>query len=139
MAELARRAHSEFGEPAIIEDHPQTLMGHPILATFWQTLWLLAGLVVGSSAAYFAAFAALPWLIHRLGLIPFLLLAPFLLFAALVIYTPLSILLAAAVKKALIGRYRPLRAPVWGSFYMRNWMVQQIVRLCNREQVLLRV
>jgi non-ribosomal peptide synthetase-like protein len=90
---------------------------------------LLAGLVVGSSAAYFAAFAALPWLIHRLGLSPFLLLGPFLLFAVLVIYTPLSILLAAAVKKALIGRYRSLRAPVWGGFYVRNWMVQQTVRI----------
>ncbi|MEN3334143.1 MAG: hypothetical protein V7641_3508 [Blastocatellia bacterium] len=129
VAELARRACAEFGVPTIIEDGPRTLQGHPVLATLWQTIWLLAGLVVGSSAAYFAAFAALPWLIHHLGLIPFLLLGPLLLFASLVIYTPVSILLAAGVKKALIGRYRPLRAPVWGSFYVRNWMVQQTVRI----------
>jgi non-ribosomal peptide synthetase-like protein len=129
VAELARRARAEFGAPTIIEEDTERLQGHPVLATIWQTIWLLAGLVVGSSAAYFAAFGALPWLIHRLGLIPFLLLGPFLLFAGLVIYTPVSILLAASVKKALIGRYRPLRVPVWGSFYVRNWMVQQTVRI----------
>src|SRR6185369_1879975 len=67
--------------------------------------------------------------IRRLGLIPFLVLGPFLLFAGLILYTPLAILLVTAVKRALIGRYRPLRAPVWGSFYVRNWMVQQTVRL----------
>jgi non-ribosomal peptide synthetase-like protein len=129
VAGLARRARAAVGAQAVNADESESSQGHPVIATIWQTLWLLLGLVIGSAAAYFAAFAALPWLIQRLGLIPFLLLGPFLLFAGLVIYTPLSVLLSAAVKKALIGRYRPLRAPVWGSFYVRNWMVQQTVRI----------
>ncbi len=128
IAELARRARLEAGEYVVAEDDAEPLQGHPALATVWQTLWLLAGLVIGSSAAYFAAFDALPWLIHTFGLIPFLLFSPFLFLGALVIYTPLSVLLATAVKRLLIGHYRPLRAPVWGSFYVRNWMVQQTVR-----------
>jgi non-ribosomal peptide synthetase-like protein len=37
--------------------------------------------------------------------------------------------LAVAVKKVLIGRYRPRRAPIWGSFFVRNWMVQRVVAL----------
>ncbi|HKP11815.1 MAG TPA: non-ribosomal peptide synthetase, partial [Blastocatellia bacterium] len=114
VAELARRARLGAGEQAVVEDEPEPLRGHPIAATVWQTLWLLAGLIIGSSAAYFAAFDALPWLIQGLGLIPFFLLSPFLFLGALVIYTPLSVLLATAIKRALIGRYRPLRAPVWG-------------------------
>jgi non-ribosomal peptide synthetase-like protein len=129
IAELARRASADFTKPAILKEDLSALQGHPILATICQTIWLLGGLVVGSSAAYFAAFSVLPRLIQRLGLIPFLLLGPFLFFAGLVIYTPVAILLAAGIKKALIGRYRPLRAPVWGSFYVRNWMVQQTVRI----------
>jgi len=126
---LARRAGADFHTPTILEEKPSTLQGHPVLATLCQSIWLLLGLVSGSSAAYYAAFNVLPRLIQRLGLIPFLLLGPFLLFAAIVIYTPVSIFLAVAVKKTLIGRYRPLRAPVWGSFYVRNWMVQQTLRI----------
>ena len=34
-----------------------------------------------------------------------------------------------AVKRLLIGRYRAMRAPVWGGFYLRNWVVQQSVRM----------
>ncbi|HKQ06443.1 MAG TPA: amino acid adenylation domain-containing protein [Blastocatellia bacterium] len=126
---LALRAGFAFQPPAMIEERNEAAQGRPILATVCQVAWLLAGLVGGSSAAYFVASDVLPGLIRRLGLIPFLVLGPFLLFAGLIVYTPLAILLATAVKRALIGRYRPLRAPVWGSFYVRNWMVQQTLRI----------
>jgi non-ribosomal peptide synthetase-like protein len=129
VAELARLARIEVAENATIEDEPVRLQGHPGLATIWQTAYLLVALVITSSAAYFAAFDALPWLIHQLGLVPFLLLSPILFFAGLVVYTPVSVALATTVKWLLIGRYRPRRAPVWGSFYVRNWMVQQTVRI----------
>ena len=71
----------------------------------------------------------MPFLIHKLGLIEFILSAPILLLAILTIYTPAAVMLAVLIKKVLIGRYRALRAPVWGSFYVRNWMVQQTVRI----------
>ena len=103
--------------------------GNPMLATSVQILWILVGLILGSSLAYVAAFEAMPALMRSLNLVPFLLLSPFLLFASLIAYTPFAIVLAVLVKRLLIGRYHPLRAPVWGSFYVRNWMVQQTVRL----------
>jgi len=129
IAELAKRVHADVGAAAAVEDELQPDPGTPLLATAMQIIWLLSGLVLGSSVAYFAAFDASPWLIRYLGMIPFILLAPFLLFTALVIYTPLAMLLVALVKSVLIGRYRPQRAPVWGSFYVRHWMVQQAARI----------
>lgn len=129
VAELAKRAHVTISIEPDLTQAPERAEGRPLLATLVQSLWLLFGVVVVSAAAYFAAFDVLPFLLRRLGLIPFLLLGPLLLVAGFVIYTPLAVLLAAGVKKILIGRYRPLREPVWGSFYVRNWMVQQVVRL----------
>jgi non-ribosomal peptide synthetase-like protein len=103
--------------------------GRPVPATFVQAAWLLAGVILGSSIAYFAVFDVIPRLIRDLGLIPFLLLAPILFITGLVIYVPVSVTALALIKRALVGRYRPLRAPVWGSFYVRNWMVQQAAHI----------
>ena len=103
--------------------------GRPYLATAIQSAWLLLGLLVGAATAYAVGFHVLPFLVRGLGLLPFILLAPLLAFSASVASTPLAVALAVLVKRLLIGRYRPLRAPVWGSFYVRNWMVQQAVRL----------
>jgi non-ribosomal peptide synthetase-like protein len=71
----------------------------------------------------------MPFVIRSLGLIPLLLLSPLFLVGAIVVYTPCAVLLTVLVKRLLIGRYRALRAPVWGSFYVRNWMVQTTVRI----------
>jgi non-ribosomal peptide synthetase-like protein len=129
VAELAKRANADESVELEVEEESAQQAGHPLLATSVQIIWILIGLVLGSSAAYVAAFDAMPFLMRGLGLIPFLLLSPFLLFAALVVYTPVAVLLAVLIKKLLIGRYRPVRAPVWGSFYVRNWMVQQTARI----------
>lgn len=129
IAQLATRAHSETDVAQIVAADTHKPKGRPWLATLAQTLWLILELVIGATLAYFAAFDAIPWLIEKLGLIPFFLLSPVIVFAALLVYTPLATGLAVLVKKALIGAYRPLRAPAWGSFYVRNWIVQQVVRL----------
>jgi non-ribosomal peptide synthetase-like protein len=129
VAELAKRAQIDEGADEMFEDDPAQSTGHPFLATSVQIIWLLIGLVLGSLAAYLAAFHALPFLLRGVGLIPFLLLSPLLVFMSLVVYTPAALLNAVIMKRLLIGRYRPLRAPVWGSFYVRNWMVQQAVRI----------
>src|SRR5205823_5492684 len=78
---------------------------------------------------YLGAFRLLPYLTQTLGLIPLLLLAPVFYVVGLLVYTGVTVALAVLVKKVLIGRYRPRRAPVWGSFYVRNWMVVQVARL----------
>ena len=125
---LALRARSEEN---VVDDQRQAVLqrGKPILATALQTAWLLAGIVIGSVASYYAGFEVLPRLVNSLGLIPTLILAPFVLFAALAVYTPIAVLFSVLVKRVLIGQYRPLRAPVWGSFYVRNWMVQRALRI----------
>jgi non-ribosomal peptide synthetase-like protein len=129
VAGLAGRARAGVRAETIVEDESARPTGKPVLAASIQAMWLLVGLTMGSAVACFAALDVLPFLIRGMGLISFLLLWPVLLFAALVIYTPVAVLLAALLKKLLIGRYQPLRAPVWGSFYVRNWMVQQAVRI----------
>ncbi len=129
VAELSKRANADASVEVEVEEESAQPSGNPLLATSIQITWIFIGVFLVSSAAYVAAFDAMPALMRSLGLIPFLLLSPLLLFAALVAYTPVAILLAVLVKKLLIGRYRPLRAPVWGSFYVRNWMVQQTVRI----------
>lgn len=103
--------------------------GRPRLATGVQTLWLLKDLLIGSALLYFGTFHFLPGLVDGLGLVAAVLLAPLLGLAALALFVPLSVALAVSAKQSLIGRYRPLRAPVWGDFYVRNWIVQQTVRI----------
>jgi non-ribosomal peptide synthetase-like protein len=125
---LALRAR---GAESDIEDQSHAVLqrGNPIAATMLQTCWLLAGLIAGSASGYAIGFEVLPLLVNRLGLISTLILGPFIVFAALAVYTPIAVLFSVFVKRVLIGRYRPLRAPVWGSFYIRNWMVQKTVRI----------
>ena len=98
------------------------------LTTVVQILWLMLGLIVVSAASYIAVFDLLPLLVRTLGLIPFVLLSPMLFLLGLMVYTPLSVLLTALTKKILIGHYQPTRAVVWGSFYVRHWMVQTTAR-----------
>lgn len=129
IAGLAARAHAEAEVAQIAVDDNARPTGRPVLATLVQTMWLLAELIVGASTAYFVAFDALPFLLYQLGLIPFFLLSPLLIFAGLMLYTPLAAGFAVLVKRLLIGRYETVRAPAWGSFYVRNWIVQQAVRL----------
>lgn len=129
IAELAKRAHAEVSAAQVFEDEPFVEQGHPVLATIAQAAWLLLGLVLGSLATWALTFELLPRLVQSLGAIPFLLLSPLLLLLGISLYVPLSVLLVVLIKRILIGRYQPLRAPVWSSFYVRNWMVQQAASL----------
>lgn len=101
----------------------------PLLAMLVQPLWLAAEVAVAGWAAWVAAFRLLPLLWGSMGLLPFLLLAPLLALVATAAYVPLSILVAVMVKRALIGRYRAIRTPVWSGYFLRHWIVQQTARL----------
>lgn len=81
-----------------------------------QSLWLLLELSAFAGIAYWGVFALLQ---RQL----------FLLLLGMALYTPLTILAAILTKRVLIGRYTPRREPVWGSFYLRHWVVVQVVRL----------
>ena len=97
--------------------------------TIVQTLWLMASHLIASAATYLLAFALLPWLTRTLGLTRALLLLPVLAVASVIAYAPLAVLLAVIVKRACIGRYHAMTAPVWSSFYVRHWIVLAATRL----------
>ncbi|WP_395094490.1 amino acid adenylation domain-containing protein [Armatimonas sp.] len=94
-----------------------------------QSLWLLLELTLASFAAYGGFFELLPTLLQRLGLVQLILLTPPLLSLGLALYTPLAVFVAVLVKRLLIGKYTPRREPVWGDFYLRHWILVQVVRL----------
>lgn len=102
---------------------------HPILATALQALWILLEIWAGGLLAYLVAFQALPWLWSRLGLLGSLLLAPAITVFGAALYLPTTVALAVAAKRLLIGRYRAGRHPVWGSFFLRHWLVTRAARL----------
>ena len=68
-----------------------------------------------------------PWLVEVLGLIPLLLVSPFVALVLVVLYTPFALLFAVVSKCVFVGRYRAMRAPAWGRFYLRHWFVQRAV------------
>jgi non-ribosomal peptide synthetase-like protein len=123
---LAAKATPPQASPA--EPAPEAPRPSAALATIIQALWLLAIFSAAALVGYWSVFDGGPALVRSLGLIPSVLLTPVLFFAAFAVYAPFAVFAAVAVKRCLIGRYRPLRAPVWGSFYVRNWMVEQAVR-----------
>ncbi|HEY3788720.1 MAG TPA: AMP-binding protein, partial [Urbifossiella sp.] len=127
VAALAKRARPEISKETAVRSPRRT--GNPLLATFAQSLWLLFGLVLAGPVTYYAAYHGIPELTTELGLAPFVLATPIILYAALGLYAIGTVAFAVGVKKLLIGKYRPRREPVWGSFYVRNWMVTQAVRL----------
>lgn len=129
VAALAKRVSAAGALHPAIEKPADRPAGHPMLATAIQALCLTMVLVLGAPFAYLAVFHVLPWLLESLSLGLLLLLSPLFYFATSTAYTLSTVALAVAVKKLLIGRYRPMQAPVWGSFYVRNWLVQQTVRL----------
>ncbi|WP_414664043.1 non-ribosomal peptide synthetase [Horticoccus sp. 23ND18S-11] len=128
IAELAQRASDGAVAAPAPPEAARTQAGKPALATLLQTLWLAKGVVVGSVTAYVGAFLILPQVTPIVGVLPLVFFAPVVAALGLALYVPLSLLAAVRLKRLLIGRYVPLRAPVWGSFYVRNWIVQQAVK-----------
>jgi len=107
----------------------RTPLPRPALATAFQALWILIELWATGILAWLAAARLLPWAWDRLGLLGGLLLAPVLALVGAAMYLPAAVLVAALVKRLLIGRYRPGRFPVWGGFYLRHWLVVRAARL----------
>ena len=127
VRELAVRAGpAEAPAPPVTEE---TRLGSPVRVTLAQSAWLLMELLVASPIAYLVAFRLLPWVSGYVGLVPLLLLAVVVLLAgrALLALVPITILVLT--KRLLIGRYRPVRAPVWGAVFLRMWIVQNVARI----------
>jgi non-ribosomal peptide synthetase-like protein len=127
VAALAARASGGVPAQATL-DEPDRAPARVVLATLVQAAWLARGLLISSALAYVAVFHLLPYLASVLGATRLILLSPLLLALALALYVPLSVAMVVGLKRALIGRYRPLRANAWSGFYVRNWMVQQAAK-----------
>ena len=103
--------------------------GRPVLATLAQATWLLLGIMLLAPIAYVLSFDIFPAVVDVIGPDAVVLLAPLVFVAGVILYGLVTALLAVAAKRILIGTYRPTTAPVWGGFYVRNWIVQRCVRL----------
>ena len=128
VAALALQMRSWRPEPAPGREEHIRPAGNTFIAAIVQISWLLAASSLMSILAYLLVFEGMPWLVRGLGLISSILLSPLIISGVMVLYTPIAVLATAAVKRCLIGRYRPLRAPIWGGFYLRNWIVVQVAR-----------
>lgn len=102
---------------------------NPLLANLVQITWLSCELFAGAWLGWLMAFKIFPWLFGDLGLSGFVILLPLIAVASIALYLPSAVLFAVFVKQLLIGRYRPIRAPVWSSWYLRHWIVTQSCRL----------
>jgi non-ribosomal peptide synthetase-like protein len=134
LAKRARPASEQRGETADVPEADGTAGPRPgparlAAAGLVQTAFLLAGVVVTAPLVYAFTFHLFPSMVESLGAALFFALLPLLVTGTLFAYTVLTTALAVVMKKLLIGRYRPLRAPAWGSYYVRNWMVQRCVLL----------
>jgi non-ribosomal peptide synthetase-like protein len=129
VAGLCRRAEAYSSPSEPPRPVAREMRGRPMLVTALQSLWLAGMLSAVSAVLYVAVYLLLPWLLGLLGLWPLIVLSPLLMTIWFVVYTPVSLLVAAAIKRVLIGRYCEQRAPVWGNLYLRNWIVQRCVRI----------
>ncbi|HQR44940.1 MAG TPA: amino acid adenylation domain-containing protein, partial [Thermoanaerobaculia bacterium] len=132
VAEVARRAVTDAGPAAPTDAEAETPAREtvdPRPATLAQAGFLALGLLAASLLAGAVALTALPALLRALGLVPLVLLGPLLLLFAAHLWAPVAAALAVLAKRLLVGRYERGRAPVWGGLYVRNWMVQQVLKL----------
>ena len=108
---------------------PEQDVSIPRPAVLFQVAWLLKDLVAASLVSYVVLFHASPALAARLGASASVLLLPPLALLGLVLWAAFATAVAVQAKRRLIGRYEPMRAPVWGSFYLRHWVVQRTAGL----------
>lgn len=125
----AAAASTHLDERRAVTAHAAAPAHASIGSTLIQSLWLLAGHLLASAATYALAFVLLPWLTRHMRLTTCVLLLPPLALVGLALYSPVALFVAVALKRLLIGRYRPMTAPVWSHFYVRHWMVMAATRL----------
>ena len=101
----------------------------PALANLVQIAWLAGELVFGGWVSWWVAWELFPALFDRLDLVAFVLLTPLITVLGVALYLPVSVGFTMLVKRVALGRYRPIRAPVWSNYYLRHWVTVQSARL----------
>ena len=115
--------------PPVELDQPRVGTVRPVLANVVQIGWLAAELCAAGWLAWVMAFVVFPGVYGRVGPVAFVALTPLIALGSLTLYIPLSVVLAVAIKRALIGKYQPIRARVWSAWYLRHWIVVSAARL----------
>lgn len=129
VATLAARARERIAGAPTMAAASSSRIDVPVARTsVLQVVSLLRSLMVASILLWIGAFHVLPSIVNRVGLVPSVFLAPAAVMLLALAWAPVAVLLAVLAKRVLIGRYAAMRAPVWGPFYLRHWLVQQSVK-----------
>jgi non-ribosomal peptide synthetase-like protein len=130
-ASLAERLTAFRIKRPLLQPRAQAVEAAParhFVTTAAQGLWILLELIVVGSLGYAALFDLAPLLLGQFGVLGTTLIAIPLALGSILAYTASTILLTVVLKLALIGEYRPIRTPVWSSYYLRHWIVQSAAR-----------
>ncbi len=101
----------------------------PALANLVQIAWLAGEIAFGGWVSWVVAWELFPLLFDKLDLVGFVLLTPLITVLGVALYLPVSVGFTLLVKRVVLGRYRPVRAPVWSTYYLRHWVTVQSARL----------
>jgi non-ribosomal peptide synthetase-like protein len=104
-------------------------VARPFLSTTIQAAWVALEIFLGGAIAYLGTFKLLPTLIDDMSLPKAAVMLDLLGAAAIVCYVPFSLLFVLLLTRLLIGRYRPMRTPIWGGFFTRHWIITQAAAL----------
>lgn len=128
LANIALRLECAGQDEAASESRSPSGLGSVFWASLVQGCFTIAALAAAGVVWYGLLWKGIPWLESVLGWrLVLLLLAPMAV-VLWIMLVPVSILATVAAKKILIGRYRPAEGAVYGSLYLRHWMVQQVAR-----------
>ncbi len=126
VAGLAVRATGQAPTP---RERPEPPRGSPWRCGAVQLAWMgVTGYVV-ALLGYWLAFVAAPWVLLRVPLVPLLLALPVLTLLVAALWAPVGLGLAVLAKRALVGRYRPGVYPLYGSLYLRHWLLGRFMGL----------
>ncbi|OFZ49709.1 MAG: hypothetical protein A2577_07525 [Bdellovibrionales bacterium RIFOXYD1_FULL_36_51] len=117
-----KRQPQQVSEDVLIE-------GKPITVTIVQLIWILFRVLSAGVCGYFLMYHVMPFFFLSFGIYLSVIIIPMLLLFLTFLYIPFSMLTTAILKQALIGTYKEESYPIWGSMYLKNWIVTQSVRL----------
>jgi non-ribosomal peptide synthetase-like protein len=126
-ADLAAFAAESTGErdDGSRPHEPRPPVKRPVAATFFQSAWLFTDFVIASLLSYVVLFHAMPAVVERIGVVASTLLFPPLALIGLAAYTVATVAYAVWVKRHLVGRYQPMRVPIWGRQWLKHWVVSR--------------
>ncbi len=100
----------------------------PVVSTSVQVLVMALGWMVYGATTAWLVFAALPWLLDRLGLGLTILLVVITTPVARTLWLFATVFATVASKRLLLGRVQPGRVDVWSHQWTRLWIVGRVSR-----------